>query len=190
MKKHPEHGLEIIKDKKRVADLSKTVIIQHHERINGHGYPFGLMGNQIHEVGLISAVADVYDALTSNRVYRAAWTPQKTLAMIFNGADAEYSRHIVELFTRHLGIYPAGSFVRLESGAMGVVTRVDKGNLLAPRIVVLFDELGRRLEKPQEMDLAVKQQGSDGRKYSIQVSLNPKVYRVDIGLYLTEPIIN
>jgi putative nucleotidyltransferase with HDIG domain len=186
MKKHPEHGLEIVKDRKGLSDFSRAIIIQHHERYNGSGYPHGLKGKQIEEVGLISAVADVYDALTSNRVYRAAWPPQKALAMIFQGADEDYSRRIVELFTRQLGIYPAGSFVRLVSGAMGVVTKVDRGNLLAPRIVVLFDEKGKRLDKPVEWDLSKKQNGSDGRKYHVEISLNPKAYRVDVGTYITE----
>jgi putative nucleotidyltransferase with HDIG domain len=186
MKKHPEHGLEIVKDRKKLSELSRTLIIQHHERFNGRGYPLGLKGNQIEEVGLISAVADVYDALTSNRVYRTAWPPQKALALIFQGADDDYSRRIVELFTKHLGIYPAGSFVRLMSGAMGVVTKVDRGNLLAPRVVVLFDEYGKRLDKPVEWDLAVKQRGTDGKNYHVEISLNPKAFRVDVGMYLTE----
>jgi putative nucleotidyltransferase with HDIG domain len=186
MKKHPEHGLEIVKDKKKLSDFSRTIIIQHHERYNGRGYPHGLKGKEIEEVGLISAVADVYDALTSNRVYRAAWPPQKALAMIFQGADDDYSRRIVELFTRQLGIYPAGSFVRLVSGAMGVVTKVDRGNLLAPRIVIVFDEYGKRLDKPVEWNLAEKQKGDDGRNYHVEISLNPKAYRVDVGMYLTE----
>ncbi len=186
MKKHPEHGLDIVKDKKKFSDISRTIIIQHHERYNGRGYPYGLKDNQIAEVGLIAAVADVYDALTSNRVYRAAWPPQKALALIFQGADEDYSRRIVELFTQHLGIYPAGSFVRLVSGAMGVVTRVDRGNLLAPTMVVLFDESGKRLEKPYECELAEKQKGVDGKNYHVQISLNPKAYRVDVGAYLSE----
>ncbi len=186
MKKHPEHGMEILKDKKKVSEFSKAVIIQHHERYNGKGYPFGLKGEQIAEVGLIAAVADVYDALTSNRVYRAAWPPQRALALIFQGADEDYSRRIVERFTKHLGIYPVGSFVRLVSGAMGLVIRGDKGNLLAPTILMLFDESGKRLDKPYECDLGGKQKGPGGELYHVEISLNPKAYRVDVGHYLSE----
>jgi putative nucleotidyltransferase with HDIG domain len=186
MKKHPEHGMDILKDKKKVSDFAKAVIIQHHERYNGKGYPYGLTGDKIEEVGLMAAVADVYDALTSNRIYRAAWPPQKALALIFKGADDEYSRKIVERFTKHLGIYPAGSFVKLVSGAMGVVSRVDRGNLLAPTVVLIFDESGRRLEKPYECDLASLQKGPEGKKYHVEISLNPKAYRVDVGQYLSE----
>jgi putative nucleotidyltransferase with HDIG domain len=185
IKKHPEHGLEILKDRKNISDISKAVVIQHHERYNGKGYPYGLRGENIYECGLIAAVADVYDALTSNRIYKAAIPPQKALAMIFKGADEEYSRRIVELFTRHLGIYPVGSFVKLVSGAMGVVTKVDRGNLLAPTVVILFNEAGQRLENPFECDLAQKQKQPDGWKYHVEISLNPKAYRVDVAQYIS-----
>lgn len=186
MKKHPEHGVDILKDKKNVSDFSRAVVIQHHERYNGKGYPYGLKGEQIEEVGLMAAVADVYDALTSNRVYRAAWPPQRALALIFKGADEDYSRRIVERFTKHLGIYPVGSFVRLVSGAMAIVVRVDRGNLLAPTVVVIFDEAGTRLEKPYECELSQVQKGPDGHKYHVEISLNPKAYRVDVAQYLSE----
>jgi putative nucleotidyltransferase with HDIG domain len=184
MKKHPEYGIDIVKDKKNISDFSKTLIIQHHERINGKGYPRSLRAGQIAEVGLIGAVADVYDALTSNRVYRAAWTPQKALAVIFQGCDEEYSREIVERFTRQMGIYPVGSFVQLVSGEMGVVVRIDKGNLLAPTVLILFDASGRRLEKPAEYDLSIKLKEKNGADYVVAVSLNPRAYGVNVGDYI------
>jgi HD-GYP domain-containing protein (c-di-GMP phosphodiesterase class II) len=189
MKRHPEYGIDIVHEKKTISDVSKAVIIQHHERYNGKGYPRGLRGEEIAEIGLISAVVDVYDALTSNRVYREAWTPQKALAVIFQGCDEEYSRTIVERFTKQMGIYPVGSFVRLISGEMGVVTRVDRGNLLAPVVLVLFDASGRRLERPIEYDLSKKKKESNGHLYGVEVSLNPRAYRVEVAEYIEEKII-
>ncbi|MDD5674961.1 MAG: HD-GYP domain-containing protein [Chitinivibrionales bacterium] len=185
MKKHPRHGLDIIENKPNIAELSKVVIIQHHERYNGSGYPLGLKAEQIKEIGLISAVADVYDALTSDRIYRAAWTPQKALALIFQGCDKEYHRGIVERFTKHLGIYPVGSFVRLVSGEMGVVVYVDKESLLAPRVLVLFDPTGKRLKDPLEYDL-LKLQTENPGEFKIDISLNPKAFQVDVNHYLRD----
>jgi HD-GYP domain-containing protein (c-di-GMP phosphodiesterase class II) len=189
MKKHPEYGLDILKDKRSVSEFSKVLVIEHHERFNGKGYPFHLKGMEIHEIGLIGAVADVYDALTSNRVYRAAWTPQKALAVIFQGCDEEYSREIVERFTKQMGIYPVGSFVRLLSGEMGVVTRVDHGRLLTPNILILFDANGKRLKRPLEYDLSKKQKGDDGSRFVVEVSLNPRPYGVDVAEYIDEKIL-
>jgi putative nucleotidyltransferase with HDIG domain len=186
MKKHPEYGIDILKDKKSVSDFSRALVIQHHERFNGKGYPFKLKGTEIHEIGLIGAVADVYDALTSNRVYRAAWTPQKALATIFQGCDEDYSRAIVERFTKQMGIYPVGSFVRLMTGEMGVVTKVDHGRLLAPIILVLFDAEGKRLKQPVEYDLSVKQKEQDGDRFAVEVSLNPRPYGIDVAEFIEE----
>lgn len=184
MKKHPVHGLNILKESKNISDISKIIIAQHHERFNGKGYPKGVYGKQIHEAALIAAVADVYDAMTTDRVYRAAWLPQRALAMIFKGADTEYSRRIVELFTRHLGIYPVGSFVKLVSGEMGVVVRVDKGQILAPDILVLFSKNGLRLTQPVEYNLVKKQKEAHGELYRIESSLNPKSFNIDISKYV------
>ena len=184
MKKHPEYGIDIIKDKTSLSDVTRSIIIQHHERFNGSGYPRGLSGESITVLGLMSAVVDVYDALTSERVYRAAWTPQKALALIYQGCDKDYHRDIVERFTRHLGIYPVGSFVRLKSGAMGVVTKVESGHLLAPCIAMVFDESGKRLTDPVEFDLSTKQLQEGGDRYKIDISLNPRAYQVELKDYL------
>lgn len=185
MKRHPAYGLEIVNDRKNVSAVSKAAIIEHHERYNGRGYPKGLTGDLISEIGLITSIADVYDALTSDRVYRAAWTPQKTLALIFQGADIDYSRNMVEKFTKLLGIYPVGSFVQLKSKELGVVTRIDKGNLLAPVVLVLFDAHSRRLENPVEYELSRKLADENGEQFKIMVSLNPKAYNVDVGEYIS-----
>ncbi len=181
IKRHPEFGIDSILDHRGMSDIARKVMLQHHERYNGKGYPYGIKGERIHEVGLISAVADVYDALTSDRVYKAAWTPQKALAMIFKGCDRDYSRRIVELFTKHMGVYPVGSFVKLNSGELGVVIRVDKGRLLAPVLLVLFDGNGKRLSVPQKMELWEKQGEKDGKKYRIEASISPKAFNVDVG---------
>jgi putative nucleotidyltransferase with HDIG domain len=184
MKRHSQYGIDILKKSTAISDFSKLVVIQHHERYDGRGYPHGLIGDQIDEVGLMAAVADVYDAMTTDRVYREAWTPQRALAMIFQGAESEYSRRIVELFTKHLGIYPVGSFVRLVSGEMGVVVRVDKGGILAPDVLILFERGGKRLREPVEYKLLKMQKEANGKLFRIELSLNPKSYNVDIGMYV------
>lgn len=184
MKRHPEHGLAIVGERSGISPLTKKVIGQHHERHNGSGYPQGLSGDRIDEAGIIGAVADVYDALTSDRVYRAAWTPQKALATIFQGCDRDYSRRVVELFTRHLGIFPVGSFVKLKSGEMGVVVRVSRGSLLAPIVLVLFDQSGRRVAEPFERNLAEYAGSPEEKTYKVEMSLNPKAFRVNIADYI------
>jgi putative nucleotidyltransferase with HDIG domain len=184
MKRHPQLGLDILRSSRSISDLSRLIVYEHHERFNGKGYPRGITGNQISEVGVMAAVADVYDAMTTDRVYRPAWTPQRALATIFKGCDVEFPRRIVEFFTRHLGIYPVGSFVRLGTGELGVVVRVEKGKILAPDILILYSADGIRYPEPREYKLAELQNENNGKMYNIESSLNPKDFNVNISDYI------
>ncbi|MBN1128501.1 MAG: HD-GYP domain-containing protein [Chitinispirillaceae bacterium] len=188
MKRHPEYGIEIVKERKGITDLSKMVIIQHHERINGKGYPRGLKVEEIHLMGLIAGVADVYDAMTSNRVYRPAFTPQHSLATIYNSIDVEFPKEISEHFIKLLGVYPVGSFVRLVSGEMGIVTRINRDEMLAPDLLMLFNAAGDRLDRPVECRLAQRQRENDGMHYAIEKSVNPRSYGIDVTEFIKAKI--
>ncbi|HEX2959425.1 MAG TPA: HD-GYP domain-containing protein [Chitinispirillaceae bacterium] len=184
MKRHPQLGLDILRSSRSISDLSRLIVFEHHERFNGKGYPRGITGGQISEVGVMAAVADVYDAMTTDRVYRPAWTPQRALAMIFQGCDIEFPRRIVEFFTRHIGIYPVGSFVRLGTGELGVVIRVEKGKILAPDVLVLYSAKGVKYLQPMEYKLSELQNPTNGKTYYIESSLNPKNFNVNISEYI------
>lgn len=184
MKRHPENGLRILRKAESISEFSKIVVIEHHERYNGSGYPKGIRYREIHEIGLVAAVVDVYDAMTTDRVYRAAWPPPKALALIFKGANVDFSPRIVDLFTKNLGIYPVGSFVKLASGEMGLVIKVDRGSFFTPDVLILFNEKGERLKKPVEYKLSELQKGEVGEKYKIEMALNPKNFGIKINDYL------
>ena len=184
IKRHPEYGINAIINKRGISDITKKVILQHHERYNGRGYPFGIKGERINEVGLISAVADVYDALTSDRVYKAAWTPHKAIACIFREKGSSYSSHIVDMFTKLIGVYPIGSFVRLVSGEMGFVVKIENGRLLAPSILVLFKQDGVRVKEPFIIDLWKMQDRENGKNFKIDIALNPKSFNVNVDEYI------
>jgi putative nucleotidyltransferase with HDIG domain len=188
MKRHPLLGINILKPCKNISDFSKVIVYEHHERFNGKGYPRGISGSSISEIGVMAAVSDVYDAMTTDRVYRPAWTPQRALAMIFQGCDVEYSRRIVEFFTRHLGIYPVGSFVKLASGELGVVVKVDRGKILSPDVVVIYSSGGVRYPEPIEYKLSEKQKESNGALYRIEASLNPRDFGVNALDYINGPL--
>jgi putative nucleotidyltransferase with HDIG domain len=183
MKRHPEYGIEIVKERKGILDLSKKVIIQHHERINGKGYPHSLQSDKIHDMGFIAGIADVYDAMTSNRVYRPAFTPQQSLATIYNGINQEFPKDIAEHFIKLMGVYPVGSFVKLRSGEMGIVIRVNRDEILAPDMLILFSADGQKLVTPSEYQLS-KMGVKNGNKYAIEKSVNPRSFGVDVAEYI------
>jgi putative nucleotidyltransferase with HDIG domain len=179
-KLHPAFGVEIVdRSDRKLPEFTRAIIRHHHERWDGGGYPAGLSGESIHETALMCALTDVYDLLTSHTPYHAGCIPQEALARIFQCADVEYPRPLVEQFARLLGIYPVGSFISLKSGEKGLVIRINRSALLVPVVVILVDSHGRHIEKPFVRDLS---KGSthpdDALRYKIECSLDPAGYGI------------
>jgi HD-GYP domain-containing protein (c-di-GMP phosphodiesterase class II) len=103
----------------------RAVVREHHERWDGLGYPNGLAGRNIHQLARIAAVADVYDAVTSDRPYHAARPPYVGVEVILEGAGTQFDPEVVEVFRRVVHPYPIGSELRLPGGEVGVVARID-----------------------------------------------------------------
>jgi len=135
MRKHPEMGVTMLGD--NVSFLIKAVVKQHHERFDGTGYPDGLEGESIHEFARIAAVADVYDAVTSERVYKAAAPPHEGVRIINEGAGTAFAPDVVEIFNRVVFPYPPGSEVRLADGRLAVVAEVEGGDPQRPTVRVM-----------------------------------------------------
>lgn len=184
IKQHTVMGLEYVNGVKGISDNTKKIILQHHERYDGKGYPFGIKGGRIFNFAMVTAIADVYDALTSHRPYKRAITPQKALAVLYKGINREFDASIVQVFTKNMGVFPIGSFVKLHCGIMGIVIHVDSKNILAPRILELFDKDGNRLDKPKYMNLSQLQKDVDEEFYKIDTSLEPDRFGIDPSKYI------
>ena len=179
-KLHPATGVDIVdRNGSKLPEFTRAIIGHHHERWNGGGYPAGLSGEAIHETALMCALTDVYDLLTSHTPYQAGYIPQEALARIFQCADHDYPRPLVEQFARLLGIYPVGSFVSLKSGEKGLVIRINRSMLLSPVVVILVDGHGHHLEKPFIRDLSKgSTHPTDFLHYKIECSLDPSGYGI------------
>ena len=112
MKTHPRAGFELLRDS-NVSPLVRSVVLRHHERWNGSGYPDGRTGTEIHEMARIAAVADVYDAVTSERVYSPATAPHVGVKIILDGADIGFDPFIVRVFSQLVAPFPPGVEVTL-----------------------------------------------------------------------------
>jgi putative nucleotidyltransferase with HDIG domain len=179
IKRHPSIGLEIIESSQKKFPFSiRKIIGQHHERLNGSGYPAGLRDRQIDELAFICAIVDMYDSLTAPGPQKRTFIPQEALALIFQGADDDYPRDLVEHFTKLLGIYPVGSFVKLDSGEMGIVVKNNRQRLLTPVVKVLFNAQGVRLETPYLSDLSVAANNPGGMGVRVDASLDPHSFNV------------
>ncbi len=148
---HPVLGVDLIATD-RISYHSKAVIRSHHERWDGCGYPDRLSGERIPEFARIASVADVYDAVTSERPYRAAASPAAGYATITAGAGTMFDPEVVTAFRRVVAPYPPGTEVTLLDGRRALVAEVPPGRLDRPVIRVFADRRGRPLE-PFELAL-------------------------------------
>lgn len=140
IKSHPYKGWEMLKKQPGIQDLVLEGALCHHEKHNGKGYPQGISGGLITEFARIIAVADVYDALTSDRVYKRAILPNKALSLMFSMRGEDFAPGYVERFIKCMGIYPVGSLVRLSDGRAGVVAESNYASPLRPLVKVTFDD--------------------------------------------------
>lgn len=163
VKTHPEEGHKLLLAGNGASEIARDVCLHHHEKFDGSGYPAGLSGEAISLYARMGAVCDVYDAITSNRPYKAGWDPAESIRRM-----AEWKGHfdpaIFQAFVKSLGIYPVGSLVRLESGKLGVVVEQNGQSLLKPRLKVFFSTRSQSYLKPETIDLARSAEKIAGRE--------------------------
>jgi HD-GYP domain-containing protein (c-di-GMP phosphodiesterase class II) len=136
MKTHPVAGVELLRSD-LISPLVKAVVRSHHERWNGGGYPDGRSGLEINELARIAAVADVYDAVTSERVYAKARAAHFGVRIIREGRGTAFDAEIVDMFCRIVAPFPVGDPIELADGRGGVVSEVPERNLDRPVVRVL-----------------------------------------------------
>jgi len=178
---HPLYSEKILRGMGNVPEEAIAIAVQHHEKVDGTGYPYGLTGDQMHPFGSMAAVADIYDALTSARPYKPGLPPHVALRRVFDGRGKEFDTKVVDVFIKNLGIYPVGSFVRLNTGEMGLVMETNPLDSLKPKVGILFTRFGKRRETPFVADL-YEASGGDAR--AILEADDPKRYDINVEDYL------
>ncbi|MDP3538150.1 MAG: HD-GYP domain-containing protein [Azonexus sp.] len=153
---HVEEGLAVLEATSRLSETSVAVVLEHHERYNGCGYPYRMAGDEISVAGRMAAIVDSYDAMTSDRPYRPAISPALALRQLYDQGGTQFDQALVAAFVRTVGIYPVGTLVLLESGHLAVVEEVHHDNLLSPVVRVIFHAKRRQYVAPVEVDLARK----------------------------------
>ncbi|MCR8636359.1 HD-GYP domain-containing protein [Paenibacillus radicis (ex Xue et al. 2023)] len=154
VKKHTEHGFNLLKETPGVPLLSAHCALQHHEKINGTGYPFGLSGTGVHPFAQWVGLLDAYDAMTNPRPYRASLPPDQAIEVLFTGAGTLYDMSKVEFFRNKVAIYPVGLSVRLSTGQLGIVSKINPTFKQRPVVRILTNEHGMDLRHPEEIDLS------------------------------------
>ena len=154
IKKHPAEGHRLLLGNSGADEMMLDVVLHHHEKIDGTGYPKGLKGEEISLFAKMGAVCDVYDAITSNRPYKAGWPPSESLRKMAEWAKGHFDQRVFQAFVKSLGIYPIGSLVRLESGRLGLVIDQSEKSLLAPCVKVFYSTHAQARILPEIIDLS------------------------------------
>jgi len=153
MRRHVLDGAEILRQTPDLTPLAPIVAFEHHLRADGSGYPVGVTRATQNLATQLTAISDVYDAMRSRRHYQRSHSSDRVLAVLQRNEGREFDTNLVRRFVQLMGIYPVGSMVRLNTGALGVVTKAYPLDPYKPRVKVIFAPDGRRLDIPYDVDL-------------------------------------
>ncbi|MGL5614626.1 MAG: HD-GYP domain-containing protein [Sarcina sp.] len=159
IKNHPKAGYDYLHKNDSISTSSKIVILQHHEKIDGSGYPKGLLGNDINLLAKIVAVADVYDALTSDRPYKLAMCPNEAFEFILSKADSMFDFEVTQIFSKVLVPYAKDSHVKLSNGDVAKVKKLHQFYPLRPYLEIIDSleksKIGTYLDLSKELSIVI-----------------------------------
>jgi HD-GYP domain-containing protein (c-di-GMP phosphodiesterase class II) len=154
LQEHPSFGVEILESSKDITKMIIDVAEQHHECVDGKGYPRGLKGDQISEFAKIVAITDKYEALTHPRSHRDRLDPYEALrALLKNKEHFDYK--LLKVLIEQLGVYPIGSYVQLSSDEIGAVIKTNRNRALRPVVRIEIDSQGKKIDQTKTVDLSV-----------------------------------
>ena len=182
-KRHVMHSVEIIRRENELPDEVTGIVLQHHERPDGSGYPHGLRGAEITLYGSIAGIVDSYSAMVSKRPYAEPLSPSNALSKLYKLRGTLFHQALIEQFIQCIGIYPVGSVVELNSGEVGVVITQNLVRRLQPRVMVILDKDWKPLRPEKILDLMKDLLVTADKPYRIRHTLPADTLPVDLQDY-------
>lgn len=181
LREHATEGERLMQRSGKLSHTALNIIRCHHERINGQGYPQGLSGDQIPQEAMIVALADVYDAMTTERPYRIASSPHNSMNVLKQLATTDFKPKLVQEFMSCIGIYPIGSVVQLNNGSIAMVVGHTRQNRIRPEVMVLKNGKGQNYKDWPLLDIDKRAKLSDGEQWQIMRVVDPAKVGVDVA---------
>lgn len=184
VKQHTVFGMEILLEcPQPISPEAIEVVYTHHERVDGSGYPRGLIGDRIPLFGRMVGIVDVYDAATSDRIYRSGQAPSETLNELYNLRSGKYDKYLVEQFIQTLGIYPIGSVLKCTSGEIGIVIAQNPKRRLRPKLLLVRSPENQPYATAKIVDLSLF---PEGETLDVAGVVKASEHDIDVGLYLED----
>ncbi len=176
VKEHVRLGLELLAQSMELPEEVEQGIAQHHERLDGSGYPKGLRGDEISIYGRIAAIADCFAALITPRAYANPLAPQEALMSLYEWAGTSFHEPLVEQFVQAIGVFPVGSLIELSTGEVAVVLAHNRVRRLEPKVLVLTSADKRPISPPVQRDLLRQPRDEDNKPIRIVRGLAAGAY--------------
>jgi putative nucleotidyltransferase with HDIG domain len=176
MKRHTVEGAQILRRTPEMPALAPIVAFEHHLRLDGSGYPERVNRGQLNLATMLCGVADVYDAMRSQRHYQPAFPTDRILAVLKRNDGTQFDQNLVRRFAQLVGIYPAGNLVRLRTGEIAVVIKPYAPDPYRPRVKVLRAADGADVDRPYEINLW---EAASVQATAIEAPLDPALYGID-----------
>jgi putative nucleotidyltransferase with HDIG domain len=183
MRDHVFYGSKVLLEM-GIPDQIVAIISQHHERLDGYGYPEGLRGDEISQFGRMIAIVDTYDAITADRCYKAGKSSKKALQVLLQYAPEKYDEGLVKQFVQCIGVFPVGSLVKLNNQKIAIVLKQHPVHATKPIVKVFYSVRGNHYLEPKELDLAATRNG-----VMIDDAVVASDYKLDFNKYFNESIV-
>jgi len=180
IKRHRLHGRDIINESQiKLPDTAFNIIVHHHEKLNGRGYPFGKDASELSQIERMSSICDIYDALTADRCYKKGMLPSTALSIIKSMVPDELDEELVLQFIRCFTPYPLGTMVRLNNDKLAIVVGHNRDAPTKPKVKTVYHAKHKRHIEPQQIDL-----NKVGEAMQIAAAEKPEKYGLNLANYL------
>jgi len=178
---HVALGLNVLEDSADISHIAISMLKEHHERLDGSGYPKQLKGDDMSKFGRMIAIIDSYEAMTSDRPYRKGVPPINAFKSLMSEAPHLYDEELVEKFIQCMGIYPVGTLVKLTSGKLGLISRLNKQKPLHPFVRVFYNARMNQAIPISEINLSLSK-----HKDQIDCCIRPEEFNLNLlGFFKT-----